>query len=483
MNLKTISINVGKALLVNALFMFISMLVSIAYGFDEAFTPLTISFIATFITGAFPFIFVRDIPQMKLTEGYVTILLAWLLSFMFGMLPYVLYGGEFTLMNAWFESVSGYTTTGSTILNDIESLPHSLLFWRSSTHFVGGLGVVVFLLLIIPDSSSLKLRLTSIEISEMARNGYRFKAAVTIRVMLSVYLGLAFIEALLLWGAGMSLFDAVNHAFSTVATGGFSTKNTSIMYYDSALIDIIILIFMALSAMHFGVISAIFIRRSFKPLDSSVTKYYWLVIVCLSVFVTFVLMRQGGYSSLGHAMLDSSFQVVSFLTTTGFGQSDNATWPFLANVILMSAAFHCGCAGSTTGGVKADRILVALKEVGNDLYRRLHPSSVARTRIDGIIVRKDAVTSVFMFIVAYLFVLMISFIIVMVCGVDVGSAFSGTLSSLGNVGPGIGELGTMGNFSTLPELVKFIFTFDMFIGRIEIFPMLIVVSMLLNRKK
>ena len=483
MNLKTISINVGKALLVNALFMFISILVSVAYGFDASLTPLIISFIATFITGSFPFIFVRKVPQMKLNEGYVTILLSWILSFLFGMLPYVLYGGEFTLMNAWFESVSGYTTTGSTILTDVESLPHGLLFWRSSTHFIGGLGVVVFLLLIIPESSPLKLRMTSLEISEMSKNGYRYKDAATVRVMVSVYVGLAVVETLLLWAAGMSVFDAVNHSFSTVSTGGFSTRDTSIMFYDSILIDIVIIVFMALSAMHFGVISAIILRRSFKPLDSSVTKYYWLVMMCMSAFMTFVLLKQGGYDSFGNALLDSSFQVVSFLTSTGFRQADNAAWPFLANLILMFAAIHCGCAGSATGGVKADRMLISMKETANELIRRLHPSSVARTRIDGVIVRNGAVTSVFLYIVTYLFVLVLSCVLALICGVDVGEAFSGSLSSLGNVGPGIGELGTMGNYAGLPASVKLLFSFDMFLGRIEIFPMFIVMSMLLKNSK
>ena len=483
MNIRNISINIGKALLVNALFMLMSVLVSIAYGVDSGFTPLLISCILTFLTGAFPMIFNKSRSQDSLKDGYVTIVLSWMLSFVFGMLPYVLWGGEFTLMNAWFESVSGYTTTGSTILTDIESLPHSLLFWRSSTHFIGGLGVIVFLLLILPDSSPFKLKLTHLELSSIAKDGYRFKGSKTLKVILSVYIGLAIAETLCLWIAGMSLFDAVNHAFSTVATGGFSTKNMSVMHYDSTAIDIIIMVFMTLSAMHFGVIFAIFAQGSLKPLGNPVTKYYLGIIVVLSLMITGSLMINGDYSSFGEAMLDSSFQTVSFLTTTGFGQSDTAMWPMMANVLLIFASIHCGCAGSTTGGLKADRVLIAGKGIAGEFRRKLSPSSVFKIKLGNSHISEDTVSTIFLFIVMYLIVLFLSFVGVMFCGVEISEAFSGTVASLGNVGPGIGSLGTMGNYAAQPEAAKFIYTVDMLLGRIEIFPILILISMMFKRKQ
>ena len=184
MNVKAISLNVGKALLVSALFMFLSIIVSIIEGYDSAFTPLLISFIITLIVGAFPFIFVRKNEALSLNDGFLTIFLSWMLSFIFGMLPYVLWGGEFTLINAWFESVSGYTTTGATILTDVEALPKSLLFWRSSTHFIGGLGVIVFLLLVMPQASPYRLKLTNMEMSALSKGGYRYNSAKVIRVTL-----------------------------------------------------------------------------------------------------------------------------------------------------------------------------------------------------------------------------------------------------------------------------------------------------------
>lgn len=481
--IKDISISVGKALLINALFMFLSVITSIAYGFDSGFTPLLISCILTFLTGAFPMIFNKTSTQDSLKEGYITIVLAWLLSFIFGMLPYILWGGEFTLMNAWFESVSGYTTTGSTILTNIEALPPSLLFWRSSTHFIGGLGVIVFLLLILPESSPFKFRLTHLELSSLAKDGYKFKGRKTIIIILSVYIGLAIAETICLWLAGMSPFDAINHSLSTVATGGFSTKNLSIMHYGSTAIDIIIMIFMTISAMHFGIIYAIFTQRSLKPLGNSVTKYYLGIIAVLSILIAGSLMLSGGYQSFYDALLDSSFQTVSFISTTGFGQSDTAAWPMMASALLMFAAIHCGCSGSTTGGVKADRMLIAGKGIATEFRKKTSPSSVFRVKLGNTYIQDDTLSTVFLFIVLYIIVIFVSFVALLVCGVEIGEAFSGTISSLGNVGPGTGSLGTMGNYAAQPEAAKFIYTIDMFLGRLEIFPILIVISLIFKKNQ
>ena len=483
MNIKAISYNVGMALLVSALFMFLSLIVSVAYGMDSGFTPMLISFIITLLVGAFPFIFVRKPAAMSLKDGFFTIVLSWLLSFIFGMLPYVLWGGEFTLMNAWFESVSGYTTTGSTILTNIEGLPKSLLFWRSSTHFIGGLGVIIFLLLILPDASPFKLKLSHLELSAITKDGYRYKSSKTVRVITSVYLGLTAVGILSLWLAGMDIFDAVNHSFSAVATGGFSTKNTSIMYYDSTAIDIVLMILMTLSAMHFGLIYAVFATRSIKPMGQSINRYYLCVILVLSVLVTISLMGRGGYESLGKAAVASSFQVISFITTTGFGQSDNAAWPVLANTLLLFAAFHCGCSGSTTGGIKADRMFIAFKAIGGEFKKRLAPSSIFRTKIGSSAVPEETVSSVFLYIVLYISTLFLSFVAVLFTGVEIGEAFSGVLASIGNVGPGIGSLGTMGNYAAQPEAAKFIYTLDMFMGRLEIFPILIVISLIFKKER
>lgn len=483
MNIKGISVNVGKALLVSALFMLLSVGVSLLNGRDTGFAPLLISFFITLIVGAFPFIFVKKVPSLSLKDGFVTIVLAWFLSFIFGMLPYVMWGGEFTLVNAWFESVSGYTTTGSTILNDVEALPKSLLFWRSSTHYIGGLGVVVFLLLVMPDASPYRLKLANMELSSLSKDGYRYKSTKVVWIITMVYIGLTLTSFLSLWAAGMSPFDAVNHAFSLAATGGFSTRNMSIAYFNSDLIDFVCIVFMAVSALHFGLIYAVFASRSFKPLNTTVVKYYFASIVFLSLMTAISLVTDGGYESWGKAVKDSFFNVVSYMSTTGFANCDNSTWPWIACVVLIFVSFHCGCSGSTTGGIKVDRLLISFKAIVNEVKRRLHPTSFSHVKMSGHHLADNTVSAVMLYIVLYVFVIFVSIVVVMLCGTDPADAVSGVIASVGSVGPGIGELGSLDNYSAQLTMAKVIYSFDMFLGRLEIFPILIVISLLFKRDK
>ena len=483
MNVRSISVNVGKALLVSALFMFLSIVVSVMNGMDSAFTPLLISFVITLLVGSFPFIFVKKAAPLSMKDGFITIVVAWVLSFVFGMLPYVLWGGEFSLMNAWFESVSGYTTTGATILNDIEILPDSLLFWRSSTHYIGGLGVVVFLLLVMPDASPYRLKLTNMEMSSLSKEGYKYRSTKVIRVIVIVYVGLTLAATLSLWAAGMPLFDAVNHGFSIAATGGFSTKNLSIGYFNSDIINIVAMVFMTISAMHFGLIYSVFATRSLKPLNNSVLKYYLGSIIVISLIIMISLVLQGDYDSWGRAWLDSSFTVVSYMTTTGFATCDNSTWPLIAAVMLMIVAIQCGCSGSTTGGLKVDRILISLKTIKYEIKRRLHPSAVSHVTLSGHHLPDSTVSSVFLYIVVYMMVIVASIVVVIICGSQPVEAVSGVISSLSSVGPGLGDVASLDNYSLQPELSKFVFTIDMFLGRIEIFPVLVVVAMIFKRDR
>ena len=483
MNVKAISLNVGKALLVSALFMLLSIGVSLLEGRDAAFTPLLISFIITLLVGSFPFIFVRKAQALSMNDGFLTIVLSWVLSFIFGMLPYVLYGGEFTLINAWFESVSGYTTTGSTILTDVEALPRSLLFWRSSTHFIGGLGVVVFLLLVMPTASPYRLKLANMEMSTLSKGGYRYNSSKVIRIITGVYLAFTISIFLSLWAAGMTLFDAVNHAFSIAATGGFSTRSLSIGYYNSDLINLIVIFFMAVCALHFGLIYAVFVTRSLKPMRNSIVGYYFASIAVASLVVGLALKMQGGYEQWGRAFMDSTFTVVSYMSTAGFAICDNSTWPWVAGVVLLFVSFQCGCSGSTTGGLKVDRVLIAFKSIGNEIRRRIHPNAVAQIRLDGHYLQESIVSSVMMYIVTYFIFVFISIVVVMLCGSGATEAVSGVIASLGSVGPGLGELGAMDNFSAEPALSKFVYAFDMFLGRVEIYPVLVVLSMIFNRSK
>ena len=483
MNIKAISLNVGKALLVSALFMFLSIIVSIVEGYDSAFTPLLISFIITLLVGAFPFIFVKKNEALSLNDGFLTIVLSWVLSFIFGTMPYVLWGGEFTLINAWFESVSGYTTTGATILTNVEALPKSLLFWRSSTHFIGGLGVIVFLLLVMPQASPFRLKLANMEMSALSKGGYRYNSTKVIRVITGVYFAFALVIFLSLWAAGMTLFDAVNHAFSIAATGGFSTRNLSVGYYQSDILHLIVMFYMAVCALHFGLLYAMVITRSFKPLNNTVVKYYFGSIAVCSVLTAIALMTKGDYTHWGRALMDASFTVVSYMSTTGFAICDNSAWPMIAGLVLLFVSFQCGCSGSTTGGIKVDRILIAFKAIGNEVTRRIRPHAVSQVKMSGHFLTDSSVHSVMMFIVTYFIVIFISILLVMLAGSGTTEAVSGVIASVGSVGPGLGDIGAMDNFSAEPVMSKFVYAFDMFLGRVEIFPILIVLSMIFRRGK
>lgn len=482
MNIKVISRNVGYALLVSALFMFLSILVSVANGNDSALAALMISFTITFTVGIFPFIFVRKSAAITLKDGYMIIALSWLLSFIFGMLPYALWGGPFTIINAWFESVSGFTTTGSTILDNVEALPNSLLFWRSSTHFIGGLGVVVFLLLIIPSSSQMRLRLTTLELSSLSKREYRSGANKTVYIFTYVYFGLTAASFLLYVMAGMSPFDAINHAMSVVATGGFSTRNLSIGAYNSVPVDLITMLFMLLSSIHFGMVFVAIATRSLKPFRNEIFKFYIWSLVVTSVVVAMSLKVHGIEKGWGDALLSGSFHILSFASTTGFSIADNSAWPVLPSAMLVFVGIWCGMAGSTSGGVKSDRALLLCKEVKYQLRMALHPASVNEIRVNGRVVRQDDVAPHILYIALYFMVVIISVSVCLVLNPDNGNALTAILTSLSNVGLSIGELGSAYSFNAEPAAAKFIYTIDMFLGRVEIYPILAVVMMIFSRR-
>ena len=483
MNLKVISRNVGFALLTSAFFMFLSIIVSMSRGNDSAMAALIISFVITFTVGVFPFIFVRSTERISLKDGYMIIVLSWSLSFIFGMLPYLLWGGPFTVVNSLFESVSGYTTTGATILEEVEALPDSLLFWRSSTHFIGGLGVVVFLLLIIPSSSPVRLRLTNLEISSLSREGYRSRANKTVIIYSSVYFALVLLSFLLYWISGMSAFDAINHAFSVCATGGFSTKNLSIASFDSNAINVITIVFMFLASVHFGTLFMAVVHRSFKPLNNPVLKYYFSIIVAVSLISAFCMRLNDSGLSFGDSLVSGVFHTLTFISTTGFAIADNNTWPAFVNTLMLIISIQCGMAGSTTGGIKADRMYLTFKALGHQVKHVLHPTSINQIRINNHYLKMEEAYPHILFLGIYFIALSLSTGLNTLFGLDDANALYASVSCLSNVGPAIGDLGTFGNYNSVPVMSKLIFCLDMFIGRIEIYPVLAVMMMVFHRNK
>lgn len=471
------------ALLVSSFFMWLSVGVSALNGRDSAYGALLMSAILTFIVGIFPFIFVRKTQVINLKEGFVIIVLSWFLSFVFGMLPYVMWGGEISVVDAWFESVSGYTTTGATILNDIEALPKSLLFWRSSTHFIGGLGVVVFLLLIIPSASPFRNKLTKMEVSNLTKEGYLMQSNKMVRVIASVYIGIFCLSTLSLLCAGLPLFDAVTHGFSLCATGGFSIKNASIAAYDSMVVNCICVVFMLAATINFAVVYMCVANVSIKPLlHNKIVQYYLLSLLIMAGLVIISLRFHGGYSWT-KALSDGFFTTLSYVTTTGFAFADNSHWPFLACMVLVYGSLQCATAGSTSSGIKMDRMMVVFKSIGRQIKSTLNPNSAGRIRFGETYMPEQQVLPVILYIVLYFVIIIVSSVLVLICNVPGMEAVSGSIACLGNVGPGLGAISATGNYDAMPVLAKYVFTLDMFLGRIEIYPLLIAISLIFRRNK
>ena len=483
MNLRTVSKYVGYALLVSALFMLLSVGVSLLEGRDSAYAPLLVSFLITGITGIFPFIFVRKTKEITLTEGYLIITLSWLLSFVFGMLPYILWGGPFSVADAWFESVSGFTTTGSTILDDVEALPRSLVFWRASTHFIGGLGVVVFLLLVIPGTSPVKMRLTNMEVSSLSKDNYSARANRSVYVFAVVYIALALVSFLSYWLAGMPVFDALCHAFSVCAAGGFSSRTLSIAAFGSPLIEGLTIVFMLLASLHFGLLFLTVVTRSFKPLNNPVLRFYLGTVAAIIVLMGISLKLDGCVGDWGEAFRYASFQTVSIASTTGFSVADYSQWPRFANALIVTLSLMCGCAGSPSGGLKADRILLMFKSFNRQLGRVLHPSSVNEVKLGRRTLRDEDVYPHLLYILLYSAMLVLSILTSFAIGVNPHSSFAASVASLSNVGPAIEELGGFNSFHALPAAAKFLFSIDMFLGRIEIYPVIAVLAMLFSGRR
>jgi trk system potassium uptake protein TrkH len=480
MNLKNVARNIGLALLLNAIFMFISAAVSIFYGLDNSFSPLILSGIITSIVASFPLIFVSKSSEINAKEGLVIVVLSWILSCLFGMLPYILYGGEFSIINSWYESVSGYTTTGATILVDVESLPKGLLFWRASTHWLGGMGVVLFMLLILPSISASKM-LSKFEISSLSKDNFRFRAQQTVRVISTVYLGLTFLETLLLTFAGMDFFDAICHSFATIATGGFSTKNLSLAYYDSALIDSIVMVFMLLSGMHFGLLYSASLGKVRPLWKSPVIRYYLASIFVISLIITVTLKINGIEDDWLHAARHAFFQVISVGTTTGFASADSSIWPSFAILLMIFLTFQCACSGSTTGGIKVDRILIFYKAFKAQVKKQIHPNAVVPVKLGDQVLDREMVTSASLFIVLYISIVFLVTLILAFLGVDLLDAFTASAANMGNVGPGFGTVGSLGNYSQIPAMGKFVLSVQMLMGRVEIYSMLLIVLVFRKR--
>ncbi|MBQ1619158.1 MAG: TrkH family potassium uptake protein, partial [Bacteroidales bacterium] len=305
----------------------------------------------------------------------------------------------------------------------------------------------------------------------------------TIYIFTYVYLGLVVSSFLLYMLAGMGPFDAISHAFSVSATGGFSTKNISIAGFDSLPITLITMVYMFLASIHFGMLWMVLVTRSLKPLKNEVLRLYTGYLVLVSIIAGVILKIDGLSATWGDAILDGSFSMLSYASTTGLAITDNAGYPFFVSMLMMLVGTVCGMAGSTTGGLKSDRLLILIKSIRAHIIQSLNPSSVTELKLHGTNLQMKDVYPQVLYVALYVFVWMVSVVLVLMSGVDTNNAIMATLSSIGNVGPSVGELGTFGNFGLQPSFAKLIYTLDMFMGRVEIYPVLSVIGMMLAPRK
>jgi len=469
---------------ISMLFVSIMMMVSTAIAFltpgDESRIPLLYGTIVTALAGAFPLIFIpKNQNKINFKEGNCIIVVSWACACLFGMIPFLMYGGEFTPVNALFESVSGFTTTGASILNDVEALPHGLQFWRISTAWVGGIGIVTLFSTIVIGRTN-KSRLSGAEISSVALQTFEGERSDAFaKRMLTTYVSLTFITFFALKLCGMGWFDSATNAMSACSTCGFCIKNSSIAFYDNPAAEIVLTFAMLAAGINFGIWFLTFVKGSRKSLLRSEPIRVFLILVAVAICVVTVdLMIKGEGMSFGKALRASSFQVASISTTTGFATEDTNNWPALATAILLVCSLICGCSGSTSGGIKIDRLVLAIRGIGMKIGRGITPRMVQTVRVDGIIRPYEQITDTYVYIVCYLIIIVICGAINTACGLDLTTGVSASIACIGNVGPGFGDVGSMANYAQIPTVVKISSMIEMLIGRLEIFPVLYLIRSL-----
>ncbi len=420
------------------------------------------------------FLIPKSKSSLKTRDSYALVSFGWLSAALFGCLPYFFSGYIPSFTDAYFESISGFTTTGASILTDIEALPPAILLWRSFTQWLGGMGIIVFALAIIPYLNIGGMGIFQAEVPGPTAEKLTPRIQDTAKVLWIVYLIITIVLILLLWLAGMSLFDAINHSFTAMSTGGFSTNNASIAGFHSPTIEWILTIFMIIAgmnfALHYNFMFRGFNRRIYS--DDSEFRFYSLVIfLTLLAITTIILVRQGG--EVAKVIRDVSFTIASILTTTGFVTADYELWPVFGQFILMFLMIVGGCAGSTAGGIKAVRLMLVIKYMYVEMLKLIHPNLIRAVKMKDTVIERGILANILSFIFVYTAVMIISILLVSIETNDMVTALGSVIACLGNIGPGFGSVGPTDNYAQLGDFTKWILSLDMVMGRLEILTILI----------
>ena len=464
---------IGFALLAEAVLMIPALLIS----FFTGETQVAIAFAAAIVLTAFVGGALSRLPNksggMRAREGFAIVALAWIVISFFGALPFYFSQAIPSFIDCWFETVSGFTTTGASILSAVEGFPRGLLYWRSFTHWVGGMGVLVLLLAVMPlaRGNGESFQLMRAESPGPSVGKLTPTLRHTSRMLYGIYCAMTVLEIVLLLLGKMPLFDAVTHAFGTAGTGGFSIKNLSVGAYDSVYIQLVIGIFMALFGVNFAVYYLLLTRQFRAAFRNEELRVYLGTMLCATLVIGLNILPM--YTEKGKAFIDSFFQVSSIMTTTGYATADFNLWPELSRFILVALMLFGASAGSTGGGIKYSRVIILVKHLKNEMHTMLHPHSVRSVRMDGKTLDNSVVRGTTSFLVAYFAIALASMLLIALDNFSQETTVTAVLACLNNIGPGLDVVGPMGNYGNFSPLSKFVLTMDMLWGRLEIFPMLL----------
>jgi len=428
----------------------------------------------TFLSGIILF-FVTKFRELRTKNGFAIVTLGWIAFALFGSLPFMFSGHIPSFTNAFFETMSGFTTTGATILTDIESLPHGLLFWRSFTHWIGGMGIIVLSLAILPFLGVGGMQLFKAEVPGPTADRLTPRITETAKILWGVYVLISVVETVLLMFGGMNLFNALCHTFGTMATGGFSTKSGSIGAFNSAYIDYVIIFFMILAGTNFT-LHYRFLKGDFKAYFKSTEFLVFLSIIGFAFLFVGLDTFRHHYTAFPKAVQETLFQVVSIVTTTGYGTADYEKWAFSSQIMLFFLMFVGGCAGSTGGSIKVIRIFVLFKFIYSELIRLIHPHAVVPVRVGKTVIPREALTNILGLFIMFIIIFVVGVLIMSALGLTMDTSLGAVAATLGNIGPGLGNVGPTDHYAHIPAVGKWILSSFMLMGRLEVFTVIILFS-------
>ena len=481
MNYKMVGFVLGRIFLIEAALMLFPMGCAAIYGEWASIPAFLIPVVILLVLGLAASLKSPKDTKIYARDGLAIVALVWVLLSVFGALPFVITGEIPSFVDALFETVSGFTTTGSTILTDVESLSHGILFWRSFSHWIGGMGVLVFAMAVLPMTDGRAMHLMRAEVPGPTCGKISSKLSDSAKILYAIYLAMTVIETVMLCAGGMPLFDALIHAFGTAGTGGFSNKALSVGAYNDPYFEVVIGVFMLLFGINFNLYYFLLLRR-FRDAFCSEEMLTYLGIVAFST-VTITLNILHLYDGVGTALRTAFFQVSSIVTTTGYATADFNLWPTYSRVVIVILTFVGACAGSTAGGLKVSRVIIIFKAARQDLNKMLHSHAVTTVRFEGKPLDEKTLRGVHNYFNIYILLLTLSVLLVSLDGFDVVTTFTAVATCLNNVGPGLELVGPMGSFAEFSAPVKLLLAFDMLAGRLELYPMLALFAPRLWRKR